>query len=347
MAEEPDASSHSSGPPQAPPAQPETAVQNSEPAAKATQAQVEHLETKAAVLVAFTLVLVLGAVLFLLHARGVFEPKQALVLVADDADGVAPGMDLIFSGFPIGRVRQVDLTDKGTVRISVEVRKEDARLLRTSSVFTLVRGLVGAAQLRAYSGVMTDPPLPEGAERPVLRGDANAEIQRVIGAARDVLDNLNEITGQSSELNRTIANLQAFSLKLQGKQGALHAVFGNEQDARKLVQAIENANAVMTRVERFTANADRRVFGADGLASDAQASVRQFNALLADARASMKRVDAVLAEAQAVGSNLRSGTADLGSLRSEVEANLRKIEDMINDLNRKFPFAKERKIELP
>ena len=34
-------------------------------------------------------------------------------------------------------------------------------------------------------------------------------------------------------------------------------------------------------------------------------------------------------------------------LRAEVEANLRKIEDMINDLQRKWPFAKERKIELP
>ncbi len=346
MAEDPH-TAPASGAPHAPPAQPETGVQNSEPAARATAAQVENLELKATALLLFTVALVVGAVLFVLHARGFFEPQQALVLVADDAEGVVPGMDMTFSGFPIGRVRQVDLNDKGQVHITVDVRKDDAKWLRTSSVFTLVRSLVGGAQLRAYSGVMTDPPLPAGAERPVLRGDANAEIQRVIGAARDVLDNLNQMTGQSSELNRTVANLQAFSLKLQGKQGALHAVFGNEQDARKLVQAIENANAVMARVERFTANADRKVFGADGLATDAQASLRQFNTLLGDARASMKRVDAVLAEAQAVGTNLRAGTADLGSLRDEVEANLRKIEDMINDLNRKFPLAKERRIELP
>jgi phospholipid/cholesterol/gamma-HCH transport system substrate-binding protein len=345
MAEDPNASTPA--PPTPPPHQPETPVQKSEPAAKATPAQIRHVELKATMLLLFTIALVLGATLYLMYARGFFEPTQTLVLVADDADGAAPGMDLSFSGFPIGRVRQVDLSDAGQVHITVDVRKDDAKFLRTSSVFTLVKGLVGGAQLRAYTGVMTDPPLPDGAKRPVLRGDANAEIQRVIGAARDVLDNLNEFTGQNSELQRTVANLQAFSLKLQGRQGALHAVFGNEQDARKLVQAIENANAVMARVERFTANADRKVFGASGLADDAQASVRQFNALLTDARATMRRVDAVLAEAQAVGANLRTGTADLGALRGEVEANLRKIEDMINDLNRKFPFAKERRIELP
>lgn len=345
MAEDPNASTPA--PPTPPPHQPETPVQNSEPAARAMPAQVRNLELKAMVLLMFTVALVAGATLYLMYARGYFEPKQTLVLVTDDAEGVAPGMDLGFSGFPIGRVRQVELSDKGQVRIVVDVRKDEARFLRTSSVFTLVKGLVGGAQLRAYTGVMTDPPLPDKAERPVLRGDANAQIQQVIGTARDVLENVGRITGQDSELQRTIANLQAFSLKLQGRQGALHAVFGNEQDARKLVQAIEQANAAMARVERLTANADRKVFGPNGLADDAQAGVRQFNALLTDARASMQRVDAVLAEAQAVGANLRTGTADLGSLRGEVEANLRKIEDMINDLNRKFPFAKERKIELP
>jgi phospholipid/cholesterol/gamma-HCH transport system substrate-binding protein len=34
-------------------------------------------------------------------------------------------------------------------------------------------------------------------------------------------------------------------------------------------------------------------------------------------------------------------------LRSEVEANLYKIEGMINELNRKWPFARETEVKLP
>ena len=45
---------------------------------------VAHLERKAAALLLFTLVLVLGAGLYLLYARGAFEPTQTLVLTADD-----------------------------------------------------------------------------------------------------------------------------------------------------------------------------------------------------------------------------------------------------------------------
>jgi phospholipid/cholesterol/gamma-HCH transport system substrate-binding protein len=339
-------------PQQTPPPQPETPATESEPVA--AHRPVRHLELKATLLLLFTLALVTGSALYLLYARGFFEPKQSVVLITDNAEGVLPGMDMLFSGFPIGRVRKVALGDSGDVRITVDVNRKDAKWLRTSSVFTLVRGLVGEAQLRAYSGVLSDPPLPEGAERPVLRGDTNSEIQRVIGAARDVLDNLNDMTSQNSELQRIIGNLQVFTNKLQSRRGALHAVFGNEDDAKKLVAAVERANAAMAKVEQLAAsaeklavNADRQVFGSDGLATDARATVRQMNALLADARNSLKGVDAVLKEAQGAATGIKAGVADLGSLRAEVETNLRKIEDLINDLNRKWPFAKERKVELP
>jgi phospholipid/cholesterol/gamma-HCH transport system substrate-binding protein len=244
-------------------------------------------------------------------------------------------------------VKNVSLGERGNVRIEIDVIEKDSKWLRTSSVFTLIKPIFGAAQLRAYSGVLTDPALPDGAERPVLRGDFNEEVGRVIGAAKDVLDNLNEITAANSELNRSMANLQVFTEKLQSRQGALHAIFGNEQDARKLVAAVDRANAAMGRVDRFVANADTRVFGRDGLADDTQASMRQLQTLLTDARGSLQRVDAVLKEAQGIAGNVKTATDDLGSLRGDVEANLRKVEDLINDINRKWPFAKERKIEVP
>jgi phospholipid/cholesterol/gamma-HCH transport system substrate-binding protein len=334
-------------PPPAPtsPPQPETPVQKSEPAAR--HLPVRNLELKAILLLAFTVALVVASGLFVMRARGYFDPKQHLVLLADNAEGVVAGMDLTFSGFPIGTVKKVSLGEKGNVRIDIDVIEKDAKWLRTSSVFTLIKPIFGPAQLRAYTGVLTDPALQEGAERPVLRGDFNEEVGRVIGATKDVLDNLNQFTAQNSELNRSMANLQVFTEKLQSRQGALSAMFGNEQDARKLLQAVERADAAMARVDTFVAHADNRVFGQSGLADDAQATIRQVNTLLSDARGSLQRLDAVLKDAQGIAGNVNKATEDLGSLRGDVEANLRKIEDLINDLNRKWPLAKDRKIELP
>jgi len=62
-------------------------------------------------------------------------------------------------------VRRIELGRDGTARIIIDVPSRDAHWLRESSVFTLVRGLVGNTSIKAFSGVLTDPPLPDGAER--------------------------------------------------------------------------------------------------------------------------------------------------------------------------------------
>ena len=321
-----------------------TPLQDSEPAAAPA---VPHLAAKARLLLLFTVLLIGAAVLFLLYARGVFEPTQRLVLTTDDSEGVTVGMDMTFSGFPIGRVRRVELGPTGEVRILIDVASKDAHWLRTSSIFTLVRGLVGGTAIRAYSGVLTDPPLPEGAERPVLRGDATAELPRVIASAREVLENLTAITASDAALRNSVANLQAVTEKLKGPQGALHVLFGNEADARKVVATLERTNALLARFDTLAAKADTQVFGPEGVLREARATVVQLNGLLADTRSSLRKVDAVLVEAQAVGANVRGATQDLGALRGDVEANLRKIDSLINEINRKWPFSRETEIKLP
>ena len=312
-------------------------------ALESIQRPVAHLRAKATALLLFTLALIAGSALYLLHARGVFEPTQQLVLVADDSEGVAVGMDMTFSGFPIGRVRHIGLAPDGNVHITVDVAQRDAHWLRTSSVFTLVRGLVGGTAIKAYSGILTDPPLPDGAMRPVLRGDATAEIPQLMATARELLGNLRALTAQDSALAATAANAQALTERLQGPGGALGLLMGNERDARKVLATLERTNALLVRLDGMAAKADTQVFGAQGLLPEAQAAVAQLGGLLQDTRASLRKVDAVLAEAQAVGANVRAASTDLGALRAEVEANLRKIDTLLNQVNRTWPFARDPK----
>ena len=305
---------------------------------------VAHLRLKAAALLLLTLALIAGSVLYLLYARGAFEPTQRLVLIADDSEGVSVGMDMTFSGFPIGRVRRIALAGDGNVRIDVDVALRDAHWLRESSVFTLVRGLVGGTTIKAYSGVLTDPPLAAGAERPVLRGDATAEIPQLMATARQLLDNLQQLSAPDSALNDTLAQVRQLTQRLNAPGGALGVLMGNEQDARKVLQTLDRTQLLLARMDAVVARADRQVFGAagqPGLVAELRATVAQASGLLQDTRQSLTRVDAVLAEAQAVGANAREASADLGALRAEVEANLRKLEGLINDINRKWPFARD------
>jgi phospholipid/cholesterol/gamma-HCH transport system substrate-binding protein len=307
---------------------------------------VRHLELKAALLLALLVALIGGAALYLMYARGVFEQTQRVVLLVDDSEGVRVGMDMTFSGFPIGRVNRVELSPEGTARILIDVPKKDAHWLRTSSMFTLVRSLVGGATLRAYSGVLTDPPLPDGAERKVLVGDTAAELPIVVAAARELIGNLNQLTASGSSLAASLDNVKTLTEKLNGPQGAAGALLGSDVDPKQLAVALDRVNALLARVDGMAKKADAQVLGPDGLVAGSRTTVTQLNAVLADARGTLKKVDAVLAEVQSVAGNAREATTDLGALRGEVDATVRKVESLVDEVNRKWPFTRDTELKL-
>lgn len=302
--------------------------------------EIARVERRAVALLVLVTALVLGFLLYVMVARGVFESTQQLVLVADDSEGVIVGMDLTFSGFPIGRVRRIELNPQGKARMVIDVPRKDAHWLRTSSVFTMERGMVGETRLRAFSGILEDPPLPENAERPVLRGDTNAEIPRIVASARTLLENLEAMTASESSLNTSLENLRTVTGRLSGRYGMLTAALGSEDKAQKIIDALDHTNTLLKKT-------DQRVFGAHGVMDETQAAAVQLTAMLKDVRASLLKVDAVLVEAQAIGANARVASTDLGALRAEVELSLRKVGQLVDEVNRKWPFARDTQLQLP
>ena len=284
-----------------------------------SSSQPPNIEFKVTLLIIVMVLLMLGSLVYVMYARGVFESTQRVVLIADDSEGVIVGMDLTFSGFPIGRVQRVELSDEGKARIIIEVAREDAKWLRTSSVFTMERSMVGSTHLHVYSGVLADPPLPDGAVRAVLIGDATAEIPQLVNTVRGLVENLQNMTKPDSSLNMSLGNLQTVTQNLTGPYGALSVVLGSEAHAKKIISTLDESKTAMIQV----------------------------NTILGEVRTSLKGVDAVLVEAQAVGANVRVATTDLAALREQVEMNLRKVDHLVDEINRKWPLARDTELKLP
>jgi phospholipid/cholesterol/gamma-HCH transport system substrate-binding protein len=301
---------------------------------------IAHIERKAAFLLVTVASLVLAFLGYVMYARGVFESTQQLVLLSDDSEGVMVGMDLTFSGFPIGRVRRIELAADGKARMVIDVPRKDAHWLRTSSIFTMERGMVGDTRIRAFSGILTDPPLPANAERTVLRGDTNAEIPRIVASTRALLENLESMTGSESSINASLKNLRSVTDKLNGRYGFLTVALGSEDKAKKIIAMLDQINGLLLKT-------DQRIYGANGVMDSTQTSVAQLTGLLTDARSSLLKIDGVLAEAQIVATNARVASTDLGALRAEVELSLRKVGQLVDEINRKWPFARDVEIKLP
>lgn len=316
------------------------------------------LRLRVGILLGITLMLAVGFVLYVLYARGAFEATQRLILVAENAEGVSIGMPLTFSGFPIGRVRRIALAENGLAHIEVEVPLDEARWLRASSVFTLERGLVGAARIRAFTGDLEDVPLPDGAVRSVLRGDATEEIPRMVATLRSALENIEEMTAAGGSLQGSLENLRSATeqvgARLGGRHGALGAVLGNDEDARKVIAAIERANALLTslaaasrKLDGVLDKADQRIFGQGGVMEGTERAALQLNTLLGEVRERLSAVDRILADLQAVSGNAKAASTDLATLRAEVDASVRRISSLIEEINRRLPFQRDSEIRLP
>ena len=316
--------------------------------------EIRHAGFKAGVVLAATAIIALAFFAYVLHARGVFENTQRLVLMADDGAGVTVGMDLTFSGFPVGRVERIELAADGKARIEVDVPERDAKWLRASSVFTLERSLVGATRLRAFTGNLEDKPLPDGAIREVLRGDATDELPGLIASMKRLLENLERMTAEDSSLNASFASVKTLTDRMTGPQGALAGLLGSEENAKKVIAALDRANATLASLEKVSARldgllgkADESVFGAGGVMEETRKTVASLNAALAEAREGLRKADAILADAQKISGAAREATADLGTLRQEVEASLRRVNSLIDEINRKWPFARDTEVKLP
>ncbi|HYR36365.1 MAG TPA: MlaD family protein [Burkholderiales bacterium] len=314
----------------------------------------KNLQFRVGLLVGLAVVLGAGFVIYALYARGVFEDTQRLTLIAENAEGVDIGMDLTFSGFPIGRVKRLALDEQGRARIDIEVPRSDAHWLRETTVFTLERGLVGSARIRAYSANLRDPPLPDGAVRNILRGDTQEEIPRMVATLRSALENLEQMTASGGNLQATLGNVRALSERAAGRYGVLGVLLGSDEEAQKLVATVDRANTLLTSVDALVGRTDslvlkteKQLFAQGGVMDGTARAVEQLNSLLSDVRDSLKRADSILADAEATASNAKAATTDLGALRSEVDANVRKISGLIDEINRKWPFERKTEIRLP
>lgn len=325
------------------------------------QPRIRHLGFKVGLVLLLIPVLIVSLLLYTLHSRGVFERTQTLYLLSRDAEGVSDGTPLMFSGFPVGQVVGMQLTDQGEVRIELHVKEKNARWLRNSSEFTIERPWFGAARIRVTSPNLQDAALPPDAERKLVSRDATQELPQVLARANSVLANIEAITRADSSLNQSLQQLQALTERMNGEFGVLGGLTGSAERAERLLAMVDGVHGLLSSLKGVTARADlllaktdQRVFSEGGVMDEAQKSMLQLGKMLVEARESLKKADTVLAEVQpastdlkAVTANVKVATSDLGILRTEVDESIRRVNGLIQEINRKWPFARKTEIKLP
>lgn len=297
----------------------------------------KNLHFKVGLFVITVLVLALAFLVYVLHARGFFEQRMHLQIAATNAEGISPGMPLTFSGMPIGQVTSVNLNDAGGIIIKAEVSRSGAKWLRTDSTFNLDKPLVGGAKIKVGTPNLSSPQLPDNATVLLQISDPTQEIPVLIERVKTIL-----------------ANVESITTRMNGKYGVLQGVLGSEENARPVVASLKNLEettarlkGVSARVDAMLAKTDRWLFAEGGMSEQSKQALMQVRAMLVDAQGSLKRMDELLKNAVDISANVKDGTRDLGKLRSDIDDSVRKANDLLNNINRMWPFGSNADMKLP
>ena len=304
------------------------------------------------------LLIVLGLcvvfVLYYLHSRGFFERPFHFTLASVNAANVQPGIPISYSGIPIGQVTGVEINSAGGVVIKAEVNREDARWLRIDSNFILNKPFIGSASIVVDSENLTTPPLPANSRVLLQTADPNQQIAQVLAQAKTLLANLDRMTVPGGALSNTLQHVNTISGRMAGPYGVMEGVLGTPDKARAFQQSVESSRELLARLNRLavrldamTQKTDHWLFAPGGVSDATRQNLEQLQALLAQARGNLNQATVLLDNAVAISANVKGGTENLDLLRSEIDASVRKANDLLDQINRKWPFAKQPEVKLP
>ena len=300
--------------------------------------------------------LLLGAafVVYLLHARGFFEKTYDLQLAASSADGVAPGVPLVFSGIEVGSVTTLELNDNGGIVIHAELLERNAKWLKQNSTFTLDKPFVGGAKIRIDSPDLSAPALPDHSTMLLLTADISKEIPALVERIKAILTNVEHLTRKEGEINATLANVKTVTGRMTGEYGMLEGMLGSPEKARAVTDSLDKTRALITKLDGLAlkmdgmaAKTDQWLFAPNGVAEHTRESLAQVRLMLNDAQSSLKKADALMTNAVEISANVKDGTQDIARLRAEIDDAVRKANALVNEINKKWPFARDPEVKLP
>jgi len=308
---------------------------------------MNKLHFKVGLFAVASLLLGMAFVGYLLHARGFFEDTFHLQLAASSADGVAPGVPIVFSGIEIGRVTTLGLNDSGGIVIRAEFLGRDAKWLKENSSFTLDKPLVGGAKIRVDSPDLNAPALPDNSTMLLLTSDVSKEIPALVERVKTILTNVEHLTRKDGEFNATLANVKTLTGRMTGEYGMLEGILGSPEKARAVTESLDKTRALITKLDSLAVKTDQWLYAPNGVAESTRESLAQLRLMLNDAQSSLKKADALMSNAVEISANLKDGTQDIAALRTEIDDAVRKASALVNEINKKWPFARDPEVKLP
>ena len=293
-----------------------------------------NVEFKVGIFIIVTVLLISAFAGYVAFKKNAFSNIYTFTFLSKSGDGFSEGMPLVFSGFEIGTVHSMELSDTGMVLIKIEIPERHIKWTRKSSFFILERPLIGKPKIVVYTDSM---------DSPILSPDISPEIFHV-----DSIDEaIHKVQPLLTKVDRILDNAVIITSNLSQKDSLLEMAVGDKDSVQSIHEFLRKfrtmgtrLDSILTKTDTVIARTDQGLYGSDGL-------VILIRTMLTDIINKLGRINAAIDDVPKVTAQVSQSTGNLDTLRKDIDETINSANELLKDINRIVPIKKERGIKLP
>jgi phospholipid/cholesterol/gamma-HCH transport system substrate-binding protein len=261
------------------------------------------------------------------YKKGIFQPENTYRLSSRTGDGLSVGMPLYFSGFKIGKVVELELSEKGMVMIKIKVPTQHSKWIRSDSKFVLEKPLIGSPKFTVTTTNLKSS---------LLSSDSIAILTEV----NDINDAIQKIQPILEQVAMITDNVERLTGSLASKKSILEMAVGDEKSVQAIHASMQNARNITDQVGQLLKKTNDELYGKEGI-------FPLVIKILKELVINLGKIGHTIDNVTKISSNTAEATRDLKLLRSEVDSTVNSLNRLISELDKKMPFKSEPKIKLP
>lgn len=259
-----------------------------------------------------------------------FDPKYYLKASLSKSYGLEPGAPVVVSGIRIGRVKQVDLNDRGTVDLTLQLLARYQGMVKDNSELHITKSgvVVGQTQVDIGMGTASSPVLTEG-----------ATIRAV--EPRDIGDLLNEVEPVLMAVKQTLLRVETITQDLQGGLKA------GGKALEQVALATQDLPAVVASVQRTIASVEQTAIALPAMTGSIKRTLSVVDRVTADVQQTTGRLPAILDSAQSALTSVKRLSDSVDEVSQELipviqsaETTLTDVSILVRGAKQTFPFSR-------
>ncbi|MBI4001642.1 MAG: MCE family protein [Nitrospira defluvii] len=257
-----------------------------------------------------------------------FEPTYYVKASLSKSYGLEPGSPVVVSGIPIGRVKQVDLNDRGTVDLQLQLLTRYQTMVKENSDLRITKSgvVVGQTQVDIGMGTSGSPILTDG-----------ATIRAV--EPRDIGDLLNEIEPVLMAVKQTLLRVETITQDLQGGLKA------GSKALEQVAQATQDLPAVVVSVQRTVASVEQTAAALPAMTGSIQRTLGVVDRVMADVQHTTSKLPAILDSTHSTLTSVKRLSDSVGEVSQELLPVIQTAQTTLTDMSvlvrgakQTFPF---------